>query len=389
MMHQPGGRMPMGMPPGRGPGAAGPMPDPYRTRKIVGALLWLSGQAVGGGLFLLIFILLPLISADPIGTFTAMAVGAAIAFPAMFVYLTFPRLLDRYDPEPVYALLLALSWGGLAACGFSALINSVIGAIPGIGEMLSVVISAPFVEEFFKGLMVLGVFVFLRQEFDGVVDGIIYATFTAIGFAATENVIYYAESLHGGDVFQLAGTVFIRGFLAPWGHPLYTSMTGIGLGLARESENKFVRWVAPFVGYGAAVFLHMLWNGTAFFAGEVFIFLLPLWFLFVAAFVIMVLVLVARRGRIIRAHLLDEVALRHISQAELDYTVSIFGGLGAFFRRGRKGAEFVRAIARLGLSKWHTARAMRGQNQTVSMDFIIPLRAKITELRAQGASPVG
>jgi protease PrsW len=66
---------------------------------------------------------------------------------------------------------------------------------------------------------------------------------------------------------------------------------------------------------------------------------------------------------------------------------SAFGGLTAYFKRGRKGSEFVRAIARLGLSKWHTGRAMRGKNLTVSMDFILPLRARIKDLRAQGASP--
>ena len=63
-------------------------------------------------------------------------------------------------------------------------------------------------------------------------DGIIYATFCALGFAAVENISYYARSeAHNA----LAATFFVRGILAPWGHPLYTSMTGIGFGLSRES----------------------------------------------------------------------------------------------------------------------------------------------------------
>ena len=371
------------------------MPSPYRTRRIVGGVLWLLGQGVGGLLFLLLFIILPLFEANPANAFMAMALGALIAFPAMVVYLTFPRLLDRYDPEPLWALLLCLFWGALAACGFAGFINTAIGAVfsglagPEIGEGISVVVSAPLCEEFFKGIMVVGVFYFLRDQFDGVVDGIIYATFTAIGFAATENVIYYANAMQEGGIDALGVTVLLRGFLAPWGHPLYTSMTGIGLGLARESENKYVRVLAPFVGYGAAVFLHATWNGTALVGGGVaFLCMLPLWLLFVAAFVILVLVLVRRRGNIIRQHLIDEVALKNISQAELDLVCSAFGGLTAFFKRGRKGSQFVRAIARLGLSKWHTGRAMRGKNMTVSMDFIVPLRARIRELRAEGASPV-
>lgn len=374
-------------------GPAASMPDPYRARKIIGLLIYLVGQGVGGLLFLLLFILLPLFEANPTGTFIAMAVGSAIAFPAMVVYLTFPRLLDRYDPEPWYALLLALFWGGLAACGFAAFINTFVGAVatgiisPEAGEIVGAVISAPIVEEAFKGMMVLGIFFFLKNEFDGVVDGIIYATFTAIGFAATENVIYYANALQEADVSGLAFTVFLRGFLSPWGHPLYTSMTGIGIGLARESENQFVRIVAPFIGYGCAVFLHALWNGAATFADIGALLMLPLWFMFVLAFVILVMALVRRRGNIIKEHLVDEVALRNISQAELDLVTSAFGNVVAFFRKGPKGTAFVRAVARLGISKWHTARAMRGQNRTVSMDFILPLRARIRELREQGASP--
>ena len=380
-----------------GPAASAGMPDPYRTRHLVGAVLWLLGIGTGFVLLVLVFVALPLLGENPGGTFLAMGLGAFIAFPAMVVYLTFPRLLDRYDPEPAWALFLALCWGAIAACGVAATINTTVEGVLGemfgeqIGMAVGAVVSAPLCEEGMKGLMVVGIFFFLRDQFDGVVDGIIYATFTAIGFAATENVIYYAEALQSGEgVDGLAVSVLLRGVLAPWGHPLYTSMTGIGLGLAREAENKFVRVLAPFGGYACAVFLHALWNGTALVGGDgAFLCMLPLWLMFVVAFIVLVLVLVTRRGRIIRQHLVDEVALKNITPEELDLVCSAFGGLTAFARRGRKGSEFVRAIARLGLSKWHTARAMRGQNKTFSMDFIVPLRARIRELRQQGASPFG
>lgn len=371
------------------------MPDPYQTRHRIGCALWGMGIVGGGILFLLVFGLGTLLEENPGQTLLAMALGAFIAFPAMVVYLTFPRLLDRYDPEPAWALMLALLWGAIAAVGVAGFVNTgvdiVIASIfgPEAGEAISVAVSAPFCEEAMKGLFVVGVFYFLRDQFDGVVDGIIYATFCAIGFAATENVIYYARAMQEADgVAGLAFTVFLRGVLAPWGHPLYTSMTGIGLGLAREAENKYVRFVAPFAGYGGAVFLHALWNGTSLVGGgEAFLCMLPLWLMFVAAFIILVMVLVSRRGRIIRQHLVDEVALKNITPQELDLVCSAFGGVVAFAKKGRKGSEFVRAVARLGLSKWHTARAMRGQNKTFSMDFIVPLRARIRELKQQGASP--
>ncbi len=365
------------------------LPEALRRRRNVGFAFYLMGQLVGGGLLLLLFLLPAVLEAGVCG---AMCLGAALAFPAAAVYLTVPRLLDRYDPEPWYALVGCLAWGGIAACGFSAAINSTAGLCgmaaggEGAGDVLSAVVSAPLVEEFFKGLGVWGVFYFLRTEFDGVVDGIIYATFTALGFAAVENVIYYANAAGQG---ALGLTFLMRGVLFPWGHPVYTSMFGIGLGIARETEKAWVRVVAPVAGYFGAVTLHALWNGSATFAdaseggGAVFLCMLPLWFLFVLTFLIIVVVLVRRRGRIIREFLQDEVALRHLSPQEVDLVASAFGILRARSRWGALGADYVRAMARLALSKWHTQRAHRSQMHTYSMEFIVPLRRRIQELRAQ------
>ncbi|MEC7522552.1 MAG: PrsW family intramembrane metalloprotease [Myxococcota bacterium] len=371
------------------------LPDPEKLRRRVGCGCY--GVAMLAGLFLLflLFIVFP-VATEGVGTLLAMFVGACLAFPAALVYLTVPRLLDRYDPEPAYALIMALAWGAIAACGASAVVNTFVGVAIGgqAGEVISTVVSAPLIEEGTKGLLVLGYFYFLRREFDGVVDGIIYATFCAIGFAAVENVIYYANAGLEAGAGGMIGTFVVRGVLAPWGHPLYTSMTGIGVGIARETDKVWLRPIAPVLGYAAAVFLHAVWNGTAVLLGPsevgglIFLFImLPLWLLFVVAFLAIVIVLVRRRGKIIRNHLLDEVALGHLTQAELDLVASAFGGLTAYFRKGKQGVEFVRAVARLALSKWHTGRAVKTSSRTVSMDFIAPLRRRIRELRAQGASP--
>ncbi len=387
---------PVGSP--HSPPAAPPpgMPDPERTRRQVGCGCYAVSLLVGAVLLFLVFVIVP--TAVGIGPQMCMAMcaGSILALPAMVTYLTVPRLLDRYDPEPWYALIMALLWGAIVACGVSALINSVVGgAIGGTrGDWISTVVSAPLVEEATKGSLLLGYLYFLRREFDGVVDGIIYASFIAIGFAGVENVLYYAQAGLEGGQEGFRQTFVLRGLLTPWAHPLYTSMTGIGVGLARESGKPLVRFTAPILGYMAAVTLHAIWNGSAMFFGssrwgnQVFLFvMLPLWLLFVGAFLVIVIVLVRRRGRIIRQHLIDEVALGHLSQEELDIVVSAFGQVTAFLRRGKAGVEFVRAVARLALSKWHTGRAMKEKTRTVSMDFIAPLRRKIAELRAAGASP--
>ncbi|MBK8410777.1 MAG: PrsW family intramembrane metalloprotease [Sandaracinaceae bacterium] len=368
------------------------LPDPERTRRHIGLGLYIIGMLLGFLQLIIWFVGLPVLAGQ--GAILAyMCMGAVLAFPAGVMYLTFPRLLDRYDPEPWYALLGCLFWGGIAACGFSVTINSLVGeGVANVygaeaGEIVGAVICAPIVEEFWKGLAVFGMFYFLKREFDGIVDGIIYASFVALGFAAVENVLYYGRAAADGGLAGMGANFVLRGILFPWGHPVYTSMTGIGFGLAREGRHKAIRVLGPLVGYGLAVMLHAMWNGGATFAGmseeggAIFCFSILIWFAFVTAFIGMIIALVRRRGRILRAHLLDEVALGNITTGELDIVTSAFGLLNFRMKYGSEGAEFIRAIARLSLSKWHTTRAQSQNTHTVSMDFILPLRVKIAKGR--------
>jgi protease PrsW len=361
-------------------------------RRSLGLALFFIGVGLGG-LFLVLGLLLPPLATDnPLQQYLMMFVGALLAFPAGLMYLTVPRLLDRYDPEPWYALIGCLVWGGVASCGFSLVVNTTLGSIAATiggakaGIVVGAVISAPLTEEFWKALGVLGVFWFLRREFDGVVDGIMYATFTALGFATVENVIYYAEAAsHGGST--LAGTFFGRGILSPWGHPLYTSMFGIGVGIARETTSSATRVIAPLLGYLGAVALHATWNATALFAGftgnGLLAFTLPLWLLFVTGFLLLIIVLVVRRGRIIRQFLEDEVHVGTMTREELKLIGSPFGVSNARSRYGEAGANFVRAGARLALSKWHSVRAIKSSRHTVSAAFVVPLRHQLAEYRMQ------
>jgi protease PrsW len=367
------------------------MPDPDRTRRTLGLWLWIVGIGVGAALNL-IFTLFGVVSSGG-SLLGAMFVGALFAFPPLVVYLFVPMVVDRYDPEPWWCLLMAFLWGALAATGFSILINT--GVHVGVsqafgehaGELASASVSAPLAEEFWKGLGVFGFFYFLRREFDGIVDGIIYATFCALGFAAVENVLYYARAaMQGGDV--LTGTFVLRGVFTPWLHPLFTSMTGIGFGIARESAKTSVRVIAPFGGYAVGTCLHAVWNflptalGRA--MGELFLPWLLLWLCFVAAFFGIIVALVIRKGRVIRDNLRDEVELGMLTQDELELVCSPVGRLRCTFGwRGAAGRSFIRAGARLALSKWHTARAMRGQKRTISVEFIGPLRQEIAQLRQQ------
>ncbi len=373
----------------------GPRPDPELRRRLAGAALYGAGMIAGATSLAYFFVLVPLASRDPAARYASMGVGALYALPPLAIYLWIPRLFDRFDPEPWWALALVLGWGAIAACGISAAVNTEVERLAaGVGgreyaEMMGACVSAPLVEEALKGAAVLGVFYFLRREFDGAVDGVIYATFAALGFAAVENVIYYGRAAAGpGDT--LATTFVVRGVLAPWIHPLYTSMTGLGVGIARETTRRWLRWAAPAAGYVVAVALHFVWNAAGAKSGFLTVLMLPMWLFFVLAFGLLLASLVARKGRIIRAYLRDEVVLGNLTPDEMRLVGSAFGGLTATFAwGGEPGRRFVRAGARLALCKWHAGRARRGRTDTVSTDWIVPLRHELFALRSEVARALG
>lgn len=363
-------------------------PDPESDRRAVGAALYVLFMMAGAAGLGFLFLVAPLASPDPIRQYHSMAMGALFALPPLAVYVWIPRVIDRFDPEPWWALALVLAWGGIAACGIAATINTGVELIAAdiggksFAAVMGACVSAPIVEEGLKGLGVLGVFYFLRREFDGVVDGVIYATFTALGFAAVENVVYYGNALRASGGDALAATFLLRGVLAPWGHPLYTSMTGIGFGIARETSHPWLRWVAPLGGYFGAMVLHCVWNTAATISGFLTLLMLPLWLAFVTAFLGILIGLVVRKGRIIRAHLQDEVLMGNLTREELDLVVSPFASWRATFSwGGAAGRRFVRTASRLALSKWHAARARVGRQRTVSADWIVPLRQELFGLR--------
>jgi protease PrsW len=374
--------------------------DPEATRRVVGGVLYALGMLGGLVLLVLLFVVPALFSRDGDVELTAMTIGAVFALPPLLVYLWIPWIVDRYDPEPWWCLLIALSWGAIAACGFSAVINTIVhafgAAIGGdaFGEVLGACVSAPIVEELTKGMAVFGVFFFLRRQFDGIVDGVIYATFAALGFAAVENIVYYGNAAKAemltSEEGLLAGTFIVRGILAPWGHPLYTSMIGLGFGVARETTTTWLKWLSPVGGYLFAVFLHAVWNTAATISNALVIVMLPLWFLFVLAFFALVIWLVKRKGGIIRDHLKDEVLMGHLTPWELALVTSPIARIRATFSfGGAPGRRFIDVAARLALSKWHTRRATQGRKLTVSADMIYPLRQELHRLRADVARALG
>ena len=195
-------------------------------------------------------------------TFFAIVVAA---IPLGIVIPTF-LWLDRFEAEPTTYLVTAFLWGALVAAVLAAIFNT--GAVlvlrsagdPTQALAETAVLVAPPVEESLKGLFILLVWRLRRREFDGITDGMVYAGVVAAGFAFTENIQYVAAAYETGDGGVVAATFVGRCLLTPFAHPMFTILTGIGIGVAASSRSTGVRLFALIAGWTLAVFAHALWN---------------------------------------------------------------------------------------------------------------------------------
>ncbi len=364
-----------------------PEPPRSQTKRYI-----VIGLTIFGVVFLsLIVMLLMFFSVGPV----AAVIASIVAFtPAMFYLL--PLLwLDRYDPEPLWLLALAFAWGALVSVIVSFIINTAIGLgvgsiDPSLGVVAGAVISAPVIEEGSKGLGLIIILLFFRKYFDGILDGIVFAGVIALGFATVENVLYYGRGILQGGVPGLVVLFVMRGILSPFAHVTFTMMTGIGCGIARESHNKLVRILFPVIGYGAAVFLHALWNGMAVFGGLEGFFLGYL-ILEIPFFLILVgfsFYIMFKQNRILKEMLAIDVARGLIPQEDFERATSAFKSTGwllssLFSGKYMARKRYLRAIGKLGLSYWHIQRATAAQGHTASFQQNPILRNEVLKWKEQ------
>ncbi|OPC81775.1 hypothetical protein B4N89_13260 [Embleya scabrispora] len=227
---------------------------------------------------------------DTIGA-QGLLVGALLALVPTPLVVSAIVWLGRVRPLPWKSLLFAFAWGSCAGALVALLANSwsfdKLMDLKGQedAELLGLTIVAPVVEECVKGLAVVLLFVTVRREFRGVLDGLIPAAISAAGFAFTENILYFgrefAASEDNGDGLGTTWGVFIaRGIMSPFAHPLFTSMIGLGFGLAVLARSRPARVLLPLAGYVCAVGLHASWNGSATqglaFLGVYFLVMMPI-----------------------------------------------------------------------------------------------------------------
>jgi protease PrsW len=190
----------------------------------------------------------------------------AVAVPTYF-YMRAVRGIDRYEKEPTRYLVAAFLWGAVPAVVVGIIVELILGlpveAILGekslSGQFIDTAIIAPAVEEILKAGAVAIIYLWRRREFDGWVDGLVYGATAGFGFAFVENVLYVVGTDTWGEWITL---FLLRVIVFGLMHGFWTSLTGIGFGVARNSTSPGRKGAVILIGLSAAILSHMVHNGA-------------------------------------------------------------------------------------------------------------------------------
>ncbi len=180
------------------------------------------------------------------------------------------------------------------------------------------------------------------------------------GFAAAENVNYLLQGWDEGGLGGLAMTAFIRVILIAFLHAGLTGLTGLGFAAARLGRGA-VRWLAPLLGYGAAMGLHALHNLLASLGsgGAALLGIAADWLGFALLFGYLA-ILVWREGWIMRECLAGEVTNGVMLASDYRVACSLWGQMqargAALGAQRRVVARFFQLCGELAFRKYRVRR---------------------------------
>jgi RsiW-degrading membrane proteinase PrsW (M82 family) len=230
-----------------------------------------AGVLIGLGVLLWLLVIDVFLFTQSAGPEVA-AVCALACLPTTGFALFVVRRMDRNEKEPWRLVLVAAAWGAIVATSLVIWGETIWEAtaqrslVPGPGLDASTAFMAGVLEELAKGSAVVLLFLVMRDDFDDVVDGIVYGAAVGLGFNFMESITYMTNLY---AIFQPEGIgAYAAGF--QWyarqvlglffGHATYTAFIGAGIGIARQLPSVRQKGFAIASGFIVAIAAHFSWD---------------------------------------------------------------------------------------------------------------------------------
>lgn len=335
-----------------------------RKRKLPWVLFSLAFAGLAlTALVLWFFVILPI----GFGTSMVAAIAALVPFGIVVAAIMW---LDRYTPQPKFTLLYAFMWGAVGSIALTFVFGTALLIVIAFQtrdataqQFLAVAFQAPLVEEATKACGLVLLLLFGRRYISGPIDGVIYAMLIAAGFAFTENITYFgrafAEAQVVGNSSVFWETFLLRGLMSPFAHATFTSLVGLGLGIAAERRSLLLYFSLGLGGMGSGMMLHALWNGLSMWIaikqfkglfGSFYFYYAVIW---IPIFTVLAVILVALRLRerfVAKKRLSEYAKAGWFTQQEVVMLVGLRSRRRSLHWAARRGA-----VARMAMADFHRA----------------------------------
>lgn len=188
------------------------------------------------------------------------ALAAATVPISIYLYLIWKA--DRYEREPVTSYLGHIVWGASGGIAISLAIStfyqSAAVTITDNVDMINYlesVMFAPVYEEFAKASFL--VWSASRKKFDNMTDGLVYGAAIGLGFAMTENYMYFIR--YHSSFSEWISLVLVRSLFSGVMHGLATGIIGGVIG-ATKFRSTFSKAILIPSGVISAFIVHAMWN---------------------------------------------------------------------------------------------------------------------------------
>lgn len=175
-----------------------------------------------------------------------------LSFLIGIAYLVLIRSFDRYEKDSLLNLIISFIIGGIISVIITTLIYSQVQVEE---TFFDAIFKVGAIEEFSKMLGFLAIFLLFRKSINEIVDGLIYISAVALGFACIENVFYALSST------EPVMLLMQRSVYAVAGHLSFAGYMGIALFINFKRKSNFIGIILAFV---LAALAHGLYDGVLF-----------------------------------------------------------------------------------------------------------------------------
>ena len=310
-------------------------------------------------------------------------------------------LLDLFEREPISLIVAAFLWGGVVSIGLAVVVNTSLLTMlakimgPTFAQTWGAAIVAPPVEETFKYLGIVTIYLIARNEIDDLFDGFVYGAVIGLGFAAVENVQYFIQAVAGagggdqlGPVF---GMFFLRSILVgAYMHVMWTGLTGVGFAyyVTQRDQPRQKRLLVAIGLFVAGVLAHFVWNSPLLNEllsglGGIFLFGIIKGLPFLGFLAVLVILAKRREHRWFGALTARDVGTDVLSQEELAHLGGLRSRWAARRRVGqRKGPQGAKLVAQLQREQINLAM-IRSRSETDDDPSVVAQRGRIRSVRGQ------